>query len=98
MSNETKHCNLCDTTKPLSEFYMKPNGAPRAGCKDCLRADSSKRNPDYQRTHPESTKAKVRRWQKKNPDRVRALVRAGMKRMRRKRRERGTPELPLDLK
>lgn len=97
MSTETKHCNLCDTTKPLAEFYLKPNGEPRARCKACLRADSRKRNPDYQRTHPESTKAKVRRWAKKNPEKVLKYSRDGMKRMRRKRRERGTGELPLGL-
>src|SRR5689334_17450232 len=95
--SKTIFCNLCKTSKQLSEFYKSPNGKPRAGCKACRRADSRKRDPGYYQKNPVGCKAKVVRWQKRNPDRARQYARTGMKRMRRQRREAGTPELPLNL-
>lgn len=95
--SDTKQCSVCGTTKPLTEFFLtKPGGKPRAHCKDCHRADIRKRNPDYQRTHPEGTKAKIQRWQKKNPEKVRKYSRNGMRRLRRKKRDRGQTFLSLD--
>jgi hypothetical protein len=35
-----KRCPACGTSKPLSEFYTSPSGAPSGYCKDCQRAVS----------------------------------------------------------
>jgi hypothetical protein len=94
--SDTKQCSLCGATKPLTEFYPKPNGQPRAQCKDCLRADTRKRNPAWQKANPEKCRAKVRRWQKRHPDAVRKYARAGMRRLRRRKRDRGQTFLPLE--
>jgi len=42
---ETKHCNGCDTTKPVSEFYARGEGKPgyRYRCKAC---DIARRKQD----------------------------------------------------
>jgi recombinational DNA repair protein (RecF pathway) len=92
----TKHCNLCGTTKPLTEFYTKPNGKPRAGCKACLCAASRKRDPEYQKTHRESCRAKALRWRKRNLERARKLSCAAVKRYRRRKRDRSQTFLPLE--
>jgi hypothetical protein len=94
--SDTKKCSLCKATKPLTEFYLKPDGKPRARCKDCLRADSRRRDPIWAKANPEKCRAKVRRWQKRHPDAVRKYGRDGMRRLRRKKRDRGQTFLPLD--
>ena len=35
-----KRCPACGTSKPLSEFYTTPRGAPSGYCKSCQRAIS----------------------------------------------------------
>jgi hypothetical protein len=35
-----KRCPSCGASKPLSEFYTTPNGAPSGYCKSCQRAVS----------------------------------------------------------
>jgi hypothetical protein len=35
-----KRCPACGTSKPLSEFYTTPSGAPSGYCKPCQRAIS----------------------------------------------------------
>jgi hypothetical protein len=35
-----KRCPACGTSKPLSEFYTTPSGAPSGYCKTCQRAIS----------------------------------------------------------
>jgi hypothetical protein len=92
----TKHCNLCGQTKPLAEFYTKPNGQPRAGCKTCLCADSRRRDPLYYREHAEACKAKTRRWIENNRARYNKTICAAVKRYRRRRRDRGQTFLALD--
>jgi recombinational DNA repair protein (RecF pathway) len=93
--SDTKHCNLCGTTKPLTEFYTKPNGKPRAGCKACLCAASRKRDPIYQKTHRARCNAKVRHWRKRNLEHARKLSCAAVKRYRRRKRDRGQTFLAL---
>lgn len=91
-----KFCNRCKTSKPLTEFYVsQTTGKTRPGCKDCQRADSRKRDPRWYKKNRAAGKAKVIRWQKRNPERVRSYARDSMRRLRRKRRESGTGELPL---
>ena len=53
MSEETKYCNQCGETKPLSDFYKRTSRRDGAGivseCKACCRARSNRRyrqNPD----------------------------------------------------
>ena len=94
--SETKRCNLCGETKPLADYYPKPDGTPRARCKVCLRADSRGRDPDYYKKNPEGCKAKVRRWIERNRPKYNKIMSAAVKRSRRKKRERGTGLLPLD--
>lgn len=81
--SDTKKCSVCGETKPLTEFYLqKPGGKPRAGCKDCLRADTRKRNPAWQKANPEKCRAKVRRWQKRHPEEAREIGRVAMQHWR----------------
>jgi hypothetical protein len=35
-----KRCPSCDDSKPLSDFYTTPSGAPSSYCKPCQRAIS----------------------------------------------------------
>jgi hypothetical protein len=35
-----KRCPACGTSKPISEFYTTPSGAPSGYCKSCQRAIS----------------------------------------------------------
>jgi hypothetical protein len=35
-----KHCPACGLSKPLSDFYATPSGAPSGYCKSCQRAAS----------------------------------------------------------
>jgi uncharacterized protein (DUF983 family) len=35
-----KRCPACGASKPLSEFYTTPSGAPSSYCKSCQRAAS----------------------------------------------------------
>jgi len=95
--SDTKQCSLCGATKPLTEFYTHANGKPRAGCKDCLRADTRKRNPVWTKANPEKCRAKTRRWQQRNPERVRKYSRDSMRRLRRRKRDRGQTFLPLEI-
>ena len=74
---------------------MEPNGKPRAGCKSCLRAATKIQQKGYYKRNPEGCKAKVRRWQQRNPDRVRKYARDGIRRLRRRRRDAGQTFLPL---
>lgn len=93
--SDTKHCNLCDTTKPLAEFYILPTGKPRPGCKACLCAASRKRDPIYQSTHRERCNAKVKHWRKRNLEHARKLSCAGVKRYRSRKRDLGQTLLQL---
>lgn len=95
--SETHYCRHCKTDKPLTEFYTKPNGQPRAGCKACLCAASRRRDPIYQKNHRARCNAKVRHWRKRNLKHARALSVAGVQRWRRRKRDRNQEFLPLDL-
>jgi hypothetical protein len=95
--SDTKQCNLCGATKPLTEFYLKPDGQPRARCKVCLCAESRRRDPIWAKANPEKCRARARRWQKKNPEKIRKYSRDGMRKMRRAKRDAGQTFLPLPL-
>jgi hypothetical protein len=94
-SESGKHCKLCKTTKPLSEFYRDAAGKVRAGCKDCRCATTKKNHPGYRQRNPKACTARVLRWQKRHPATHRKNSRLHMRKVRRKRRDAGQTFLDL---
>lgn len=64
---ESKCCNRCGVRKELSEFHIRrETGKTRAECKACYREDMTARRD------PIDNRARVKAWQKANPERVKA--------------------------
>jgi hypothetical protein len=76
-----KRCPACGASKPLSEFYTTPSGAPSGYCKSCQRAASRRsrrrRNAALRALialHPEEWRAALQR----NPDQGEPKVGGGL--------------------
>lgn len=82
MSSETKHCNTCDTTKPVGDFHGRAasNDGLAAKCKLCQRAYDRARlyaphrvaaREAYQQTDAfkASAQAAAKRWKDVHPRR-----------------------------
>lgn len=67
---QTKKCSRCRTDKPLDSFYVSKihRGGRHSYCIPCHKAEGAARV----RRNPEPHRAAVRRWQRRNPDKVRA--------------------------
>jgi hypothetical protein len=94
--NETKICKRCRAEKPLADFYKTLDGKPRARCKACHCADTSKRQQGRYRKNPEGQKARSKRWREKHPNQYREMMRQQMAKIRRKHRDIGQTFLPID--
>jgi hypothetical protein len=78
-----KTCNKCGVAQPMENFYSSPGmrDGRRGDCKNCnLKAKHDRYSAD-----PAAAKARVKRWQQANADRVNAS----------QRRRRSTPEAKL---
>ena len=78
MSILTKKCNVCDTEKPRTDFYMRGKWIDYR-CKECSKRAAKEwveKNPDrrkkiankYAQAHPE----KPRAWEAKHPEKMKA--------------------------
>jgi hypothetical protein len=68
----TKTCKRCSTEKALSEFPESHPGHARNVCSPCYNADrraAHAKNPEQVRGH-------IRRWQRANPEKLRACAKA----------------------
>lgn len=65
-----KLCNVCETVKPVSEFFTR-KGAPDGYRNDC-RACVSERSAGWYSNHRERAIEAASRWARENPERVRA--------------------------
>lgn len=86
-------CARCRFNRPLSGFYVRPDGTLRKPCSACI----SLKNAEYRSTHKEQIHEQKRLANKKNPHANRARVRAWQKANRERvnesiRRRRSTPE------
>lgn len=88
-NNGKKFCKGCQAEKAADEFYKTPDGKPRARCKACLCADTSKRQRGRYGKDPAGAKARHKRWRKKHPAQWREIARRQMAKLRRKRRDVG---------
>lgn len=81
-----KRCKKCGEAKPLSDFYRS------AGMRDGYRNDCKPCNLEEKRQRyiadPATAKARVKRWQQENPERLNAYRRARRLEPEVKRRER----------
>jgi hypothetical protein len=85
---ESKQCRICGETKVLSEFYRTPGARDghRNECKGCNRAAKRARYA----ADPAKYIGMVERWQRANPERVRAVRQAWNATPERKRKQRDT--------
>lgn len=60
------YCAKCDSTKPVKEFYLRPDGEPRKPCRACQKL---LRQSYYQR-HRERLLIQTADWQRRNPGKV----------------------------
>lgn len=83
-----KTCNKCRQRKPLSSFHLNKDGkyGRRSYCKSCTaalrrkrhiryRARDNRYSREYRAKHHERMLEYEKRWQKENPDKVRANTR-----------------------
>jgi len=85
-NKEMKTCNKCGQVQPVGNFYKAPGtrDGRRGDCKDCnLKAKHARYLAD-----PAAAKARVKRWQQANPERVNASQRLRRSTPEAKRRER----------
>ena len=72
---ETKHCNGCDTDKPLTEFYIRKSGPqigkPSSHCRTCITARVS----TWRKSNSKKAYAACRVWAKTHPERVKKFSR-----------------------
>lgn len=85
-------CTSCGEVRPVSAFYVKASGLPqRHTCKECVCARATvkriaegkirhRRTPEILAKRREDGKKRLLAWDKKNPERVKELRRAGAKR------------------
>jgi Autographiviridae endonuclease VII len=81
-----KRCTVCGETKPLDAFYRSAGmrDGHRNDCKACNLAAKARRYA----ANPEQMKARVRQWQRANPERIRAYRRVYRQRAEVKARDR----------
>ena len=81
-----KRCKRCGLVKPLDDFYRSPGmrDGHRNDCKPCNLEEKRQRY----RADPAAAKARGKRWQQENPDRLNAYRRARRLEPEVKRRER----------
>ncbi|HEX2193006.1 MAG TPA: endonuclease VII domain-containing protein [Acidimicrobiales bacterium] len=81
-----KRCRICNELKPLSDFYRAAGtrDGHRTECKQCNLAQQHERYL----ADPERAKARVKRWQQENADRVNAYWRERRQEPEVKRRDR----------
>lgn len=85
---DTKRCNVCGVTKPLTDFYKMAGmrDGHRNDCKACnLAAKKARYDAD-----PATAIARVKRWQQENSERLNAYRRAHNATPERKRKQRDT--------
>lgn len=93
-----KTCSKCKVPKSESEFYrIGKSGKLRASCKSCVCAQNQKNSKGRYKKNPEKAKARIERWKKRHPEKFREVMRKAVAKQRRKKREAGTPELPLNV-
>ncbi len=93
--NASKTCNACEIPQPPENFYRHKTGKLRAVCKSCMKAQTKIRDAGRYARNPAQAKARVRRWRKKNPERVRTYARQSQRRTRQRRRNIGQNFLNL---
>src|SRR5439155_14116970 len=83
-----KRCKVCGQLKPLDDFYRLATmrDGHRNDCKACNLAAKAKRY----RANPQCDRERVRRWQRENPERVRAWREAAKADGRRARNDRNS--------
>lgn len=81
-----KRCSKCREVKPLGDFY-RAAGMRDGYRNDCKRCNLAAKHERYM-ADPEPTKARVRQWQKDNPERYREMLRRIRESPEGKRRER----------
>ena len=67
-----KTCTKCGETKPLTDYWKKPNGNLRPTCQQCMKAE----NKAWVAKNPDKVIAAKRKWDAKNPEAKAAYARA----------------------
>jgi len=66
-----RKCNVCKKIKPLQDFYRRKNGYYYYACKKCI----SDYGAHFYRQNPEKKKTAAREWRKRNPEKVKEMLR-----------------------
>lgn len=71
MSTPKTLCSVCGKRRPATEFYARKDGRPRRDCKACVRERAGRR---YE-ANREAVIASAVEWNRKNPERRKAIKR-----------------------
>ena len=72
MSQKTKYCRRCDSTKTVDEFYNDKN-AKDGKCYEC-KVCVKKRSAAWQKANPEKARKRQAEWAERNQDKYKATL------------------------